>query len=239
MLYDKIIIEYASMYLLVNEKTNTKWASVALLSIIIPVTLLASFRLTGIQPEPQTPQTITVETVSWNMTRPRSIDIIAIDERVSNSHVDDIASVNLAIQVGGYRESAPRYWLWKGGYDEIDLSVAVTANISKGFVYSIVIELSNIDAQADVIIIDGESWMQLHNLEIVELDDSSYRHKAWIEASSFGQPLDSVLGIIVFWDFFDQNIADHFMSVTAEVTYFNGSTWQKVTVPIQLGVLAS
>ena len=82
---------------------SSKWASLALLSIIVPVSLLATFRLTGVLPEPPKPETITVETVSWNMSRPS--DFTTVDERVENVYADDVALVRLGIFIGGYYET--------------------------------------------------------------------------------------------------------------------------------------
>lgn len=221
------------------EKPNKKWASLGLLSIIIPITLLVTFRLTGLQPEPQTPVTVTVKEVSWNVTRPTIYPkYFIIDEQVENSYVDDI-SADLTARVVDYRENVPGYWLWEGGYDEIDVRIVLTANVSEGFIHSVVIKLSEIDAQADVIIIDDEDWIQVQNLKIDMLDDFSQQNEAWVKAASINQPKDVGLHITAFWTFFDLNNMDHWITATAEVTYFNGSTWKSVVIPLRLGVLVS
>jgi hypothetical protein len=80
-----------------------KMASLTLLSIMLPISLLATFRLTGVIQEPPTPQIITVETVSWNMSRPSNYIILDVLGR--NHYSDDIVSVNFSINIVTYHEN--------------------------------------------------------------------------------------------------------------------------------------
>ena len=222
------------------EKPNRKSASLGLLSIIVPVTLLVTFRLTGLQPQPQTPQTTTVETAYWNITRPELVDIIAIDERVKNTFIDDIASINLTVHVAGYWENYPGYWLFEGGYDEIDVRIVLTANVMEGFIHSLVVNLSKRDTLSGIIVMNDPDFVQLQNMQLDRIDDfSNAQRDALVVASGINQPQDTGLHIAALWRFFDPNNIDHLITTTAEVTYFNGSTWKRAVLPIQLGVLVN
>jgi hypothetical protein len=68
--------------------SRRRWTSLALLSIMIPVGLLATFRLTGVLEEPPTPEIITTETVKWSMQRPAET-IFEIGETIENSYADN------------------------------------------------------------------------------------------------------------------------------------------------------
>jgi len=50
--------------------SRLKWIFLGFLSIMVPIGLLATFRLTGVLQESPKPETITVESVDWNMSRP-------------------------------------------------------------------------------------------------------------------------------------------------------------------------
>jgi hypothetical protein len=223
--------------LLVDDKTNRKWASVALLSIVVPVALLASFRLTGVQQEPQIPQIITVETVSWNMTRPEHVDIITIGERVKSSYVRNIVSLNLTVLVAEYTENMLDYPS-DGNDDVINIGVSIDARVREGFVYSAVVRFSGLDAYARVLIIDQKDFTQLQNLRIERVRDSyDGSGDCYLETKRISQQESCSLRTSSFWILTDENNKTHSLTVSAEVMFFNSSAWQKVIIPIQLGAL--
>lgn len=218
--------------------TNRRWISLALMSVIVPISLLATFRLTGILPEPPTPETINVETVPWNMSRPVNVDIITIDKWTKNSYTDNIAFIELSIQFVGYWENKPGWWPSDGDDDAIYLRIVATANVSEGFIYSMIIKFPEVDADAVLYIDQNKGFRELINLKEGLISWSSkYKKGAYFEALAFNQPKDALLSIMAYWVLQDQNNIDHWLTVTLETTLFNGTAYQKMIMPMRLGVL--
>jgi len=200
-----------------------------LLSIILPLGLLVSFRMSCIIPEPQTPETTTVEAVTWNMSRPT--DIITINQRVRNSYSDNIVSVGLGVHVQEYYENMLD-WPSDGDDDVVKLRVSTTLNISKGFIYSVLVRFSK-DAQSYLCIDRHPASRMLQNLE------GKITHNEYFKVVGVNQPRNASLSVLCWWALFDQDSMDHWLTVNLEVTYFNGASYQKVIMPIKLGVLVS
>jgi hypothetical protein len=193
--------------------------------------LLATFRLTGILQEPLTPETITVEAVTWNMSRPKFT--IPIGEQVINSYNDSVISAFLNIDIGAYYEDHPLLW---GLYDGIDANSIVTINVTRGFVHSIFMKFSQIDENATLEIIEDPHAIELNNIGLKAIRDGRI---AYIEAYGMNQPRYCKLGMrCVLWLFLDESrIMDHSITISLEVIYFDGTIYRKVILPIILEVL--
>lgn len=87
--------------------STRKWLSVSLLAIILPISILASLKFSGILVEPQQLETTHTPPVGWNMTRPS--DYISVDKWVENSYDDGKASVGLGVDVEDYTENKVGY----------------------------------------------------------------------------------------------------------------------------------
>ncbi len=212
-----------------------RWKPLILLSIIVPVSLLVSFRLTGVLPEPPIPETFTVEVVRWNMSRPS--DFTTLDESVENVYADDAALVRWSIFIGAYHENNPD---WPFDYnDGLGFRLVATANVSSGFIYSLAVKFSKIEDTAFLDIVadlKDPNWVELDNLEIKAVRDSWRTNKPYIDAMARNQPEYCSLKMASFWVFFDKNNIDHWIMASLEVKYFNGATYQAVALPIQLKV---
>lgn len=213
------------------------WKALALLSIVIPIGSLAALRLTGVLEGPPTVETITVEAVSWNMSRPSRIT--TIDEWTKNFYTDGKASVGLGVHIQEYIENMLD-WPSDGDDDIVSLRIVATANLSQGFIYSVIINFSRTDTLADIVFQQTPSSMELQNLEIRKIRDlGASTREAYFETAALNQPKNATLSIIAYLIFLDANNADHWVTVNLETTYFNGTAYQKVIMPIKLGVLIS
>lgn len=212
-----------------------KWISLTILAILIPTSLLTAFKLTGIIPEPTTiAETVTTETITWNMNRP-SVHT-AVDQWSENSFSGDAASVCLIVHIYEYSENeqGPPSW----GNDYVKLGIAVTANVDNGFVHSVTARLSEIDSQAFMDIDENPSSMQLSDLAINTIwDVGTIKDEAYAKAFGVNHPYNCSLSIVARWIFVDENSVSHSITVTSEVTYFNGTAYRKVVIPIMLEVL--
>jgi hypothetical protein len=228
---------YYKKGIFMRRLSNRAWFSLALLFVIVPVGSLTTFRLTGTLKEPQKPETTSLEAVSWNMSRPTRT--VTVNEWTRIFYTDGKASVGLGVNVVGYRENWGD-WPSDGDDDIVDLRIIATANISDGFIYSMVVKFSRTDILADVVFQQTPSFMDLRNLEIRKIRDlGAYNREAYFETAAPTQPKNATLSIIAYLVFLDGNNTDHWTTVNLEATYFNGTTYRKMVMPIRLGVLAS
>lgn len=209
-----------------------RWTSIAILFIIVPIGLLVTFRLTGILHEPLNPEVVMVEVVEWNMSRP--MEKTDISDRIINFYDDDIVSVNFTTCIEKYHEE------WIGipysGCDVIRMTLVVATNVNEGYVHSIVIKFSQMDDNAFLDICEDPDWIELQNIQLQVIQDSYKIDEVYIQACTANRTNWCELRIIAFWVFSDENNMDHFMTITSEATYFNGTTYCKVIIPIQLKV---
>ena len=209
------------------------WKVALFLVVIVPVGLLATFRLTGVLHEPLTPETITVDAVSWNMNRPA--EYVILNEIVRNSYVDGAASANLSFIAWTYCEDELSYPYYNK--DHIKSGIIATVNVSEGFVYSVIVRFSMSDVYAFLDIIEDPDFVKLDNLVKKEISNNINSCEALLKTVAVNEASYCSLEIWVFWIFLDQNSADHLVTVDLEVTYFNGSVYKRVIVPIMLEVV--
>ncbi len=212
-----------------------KWFSIALLAVAVPMGLLATFRLTGIIPEPPTiTETVTAETITWNMTRPEEATGFAGRIIENNFNVNG-TNVRLSIHITSYLENSEQFGdcLW--------FSVNATANVQQGFIHSVYIKFLQTDQNAFLLISEQKEWLTLENLKITSLStEATYSREAHLYATGVNNPKTCTLTNPAYWYFLDvnENNLDHWTTITLETTYFNGTAYRKVTIPVQIGVLA-
>lgn len=211
-----------------------KWFGIALLAVAVPMGLLATFRLTGIIPEPPTiTETVTAETITWKMERPSTLISFA-EIKVRNCYSDELASVDLEVSMANYRENSAQFG------DCLCFSVSATATVQQGFVYSVHIIFSRTDENAFLLVSEQMEWMTLENLKIASLStEATYSREAHLYATGVNNPKTCTLENPVFWYFLDvnENNLDHWTNVTLETTYFNGTAYRKVVTPTQIGIM--
>jgi hypothetical protein len=216
--------------------SNRKWLSLTVLAIIIPIGLLATFKLTGIIPEPPIiTETITAETITWNMTRPEEATGFA-GRIIENNYNVNGTNVRLSIHITSYLENEEQFGdcLW--------FSVNATATVQQGFIYSVNIRFSQTDENAFLLVSKQTEWIKLENLKITSLStEATYSSEAHLYTTGVNNPKTCTLENPVFWYFLDinENNLDHWATITLETTYFNGTAYRKVTMPLQIGVLTS
>jgi hypothetical protein len=203
------------------------------LSIVAPIGLLATFRLTNLSPQQRLyPQTVTAQEVVWNISRPTIETDIA--EEVVNSYSDNIAIVSFNVFVVEYETS---YLLgWSPDSHGLVLILTGTANVSEGFIHSIIIRFSKLDSDSDVDIADDPDAIVTNNVELGRVFD--WQPDSYVEGYGVSQPGYCKLMINSRWAFFDnERISEHHVSINLEVTYSDGTGYQRVIVPVVFGVL--
>lgn len=203
-----------------------------LLSIVVPVSLLVTLRLTGVIPEP--PETITIEAISWNMNRPKDLTAFT-NLKVINLFGNENISADLSVSIDTYFENSPAF-----DYNDVFwLIINATAKVNNGFIYSMVVKFSQVDTNAILIMDETPVFISLRNLSIQSIRaTATYKHEAGFTTVSFDQSKDCSLQILVHWIFFDkENGAKHPITATLELTYFNGTIYQRIAIPVSLEVM--
>ena len=210
--------------------TKRRWTSIALLAVVLPISLLVAFRLTGVLPEPAEPETITLEAVSWITERPSRI--ITIDERVENAYADEEAAVGIGVHIHEYLENAlmPPFW----GRDGISFGTEINVTVLSGFLVSMVVRYYPMDENATICV--SEMFLEQSNITITEMKQIGTKTTdAYIMAQFSNQ--SSYLRTEVYWVFNDENTENHKLNVKLEVTYNNGINYLKTVLPITLEML--
>lgn len=215
-----------------------KWQVTLLLSIIVPAGVLTGLGLNSLLNKPAISQTINLDAVSWNMTRPCLLpgSLVFLSDMIrpiENVYADREISANFTVWLGIYEENS-KYYPYTG-YDPVQLRISPRATVEQGFVYSVTIRFSRVDGQACVNILD---WpMDVNNLKINSLKDSSETEYPLIEASVVDDSKKCGLGILTYWVFLDENNKDHHLTLTLEIVYSNSTNFKKLIMPIDIEIL--
>jgi len=232
------------VWCLLQLSIRDRWVGFALLFTLVPVSLLVGFRLTGILQEPQTSKTITVETATWNMSRPietGEVYVTFINETISDSYTDGKASVGLGTHIVWYHENDPSPPFDLGEGDGLDMRVVSTLNVTEGFIHSVVIRFSRTGDDAFLEMSESPEFFQLYNVSLGAIRNwgiHDWEKESYIEVYGVNQPKYCRLAVQIDWVFLDvKNNLDHRMTIDLEATYFDGATYRKVIAPILLEVL--
>lgn len=206
--------------------------SLTLLSIMLPISLLATFRLTGVLPEPPTPETITMETINWKMERP-SKDVRSFDG-IKNVYNDNLISISLI------------FLEYRDNYDWNDLDFLTLMVSFKGSISTAEARFQPTDVDS-ILDVDEEVLQNPPRYPdaVVNMTLTGIRAvgtnvtEAYVTAKATGS--SSTLTIVAHWVFYDviENNKDHILKMTFEATYLNGSAYRKIIAPAILEVWVS
>lgn len=214
--------------------SNRKWLSLAALAIIIPISVLTTFKLSGIIPEPPTiAKTIETETITWNMTRPSNYTII--NKWIKNGYNDQIALTSLNVHIASYFENDPAF-----DTDCLWFTINFSTKTVEGFVHSMSIELLPTDSDSYLLVHLLEPWPKLYNLEMKNiLTEGRANQQACVYTAGFMQSKECSCEIIVSWHFVDENNTNHQVNAAIKSVYYNSTDYNEVVMPLQLQVLRS
>ncbi|MEM2117756.1 MAG: hypothetical protein QW386_01900 [Candidatus Bathyarchaeia archaeon] len=229
------------------ETPNLKnWKTIFLLSITVPVSLLAAFKLTGLMREPQTKiETIKWKPVEWEFEKPfRSTDwplwFYSPNETCAkNQYVDNFASIVFTVVPWKYS------FRWYPDKDSpvLSMSLKLTVDVDDGFVegarivFSEDYNLSEVDLFASYLF-SPSYFYEWKNLILKNWGDYHKsllegNQKAIIEFAGEKQPRKAMLNAEwINWILQAPENMSQQLEVKAEVTYFNGNSHVKVIIPI-------
>jgi hypothetical protein len=215
-----------------------KWIAITFVAIILPISLLTTFKLTGIIPEPTVSEIITVDSVNWNMTRPLNPDggYCNIGETVENTYVNNEVAVGLCVNAAEYvHDPSPEVGPYFGR-DGVGFAVFANFSIPKGFGVSLVVKYLPTDDNATVYVETSDYAVIQENVSVTDIRwFGTNENEAYAKAEILNSPC--YLNIDAYWVFDDQNSIDHTLNVTLEATYFNGTTYRRIVLPVTLQIL--
>jgi len=214
-----------------------KWISLTLLSIVVPVALLTTFKITGVLREPATiAETKTLEPVEWEIERPSST--IDIDDTVKNLHNDGNVLIDSAVFIGHYVNHFSDY----GSSDFVNLLVNVTATLQAGFISSVNITFWEDYENSEAEFFEVNAWPKFYS-HVENLSIIDYAHhlwgkglKAFMELAEVNRPKSVDFGGIVHWILGSPQNHTNQMEVDVELVYFNGTAYKKTVQPFLLEI---
>jgi hypothetical protein len=213
-----------------DSPVRRKWLLITFLLIMALLISWSAFWLSGVLSEPPEQETIAVEAVSWNMSRPS--DFKRVEELVNNSYTDSGVSVNLFVHVFEYYENNQGW----AGFDVVWSKVLVNISVNDGFVESLIVNFTELDNHAALDIHDDIDRIEVVNLEIAKIVDWDwvFGRNAYIKTMSTNHSENAYLEFLFAWMFRDEHNVDHQLAVTLGATIFNGTSYQRIEMPIQM-----
>jgi len=218
-----------------------------ILSIVIPVSLLATFRLTGILTEPKGPivisETTTLEPVKWEFKR---LDgVVNIREKIESFYNANVL-INQSVFISRYES---RFGIPYGdNVSVVILTTNITATITDGFIESVYIVFREDYEPSEVNIWNPELESNLHvfsNLSIENWADKrsenswmlSNSTKAFILLNGVNHPNRVHYWTVLDWVLRSPLGQFHQFEIVYEVTYFDGRLYKKTAQPFLLSII--
>lgn len=207
---------------------TNKWFTASAIAILLPITLLAAFKLTGIINEPQTPETIMQDPVIWNMERPSHTE--NVDYKIEKPYADEGMSMVLNLLIASYDENASRFY----NKDYFTILVGFNATAPQVSLISVTHYVQPCEKSSTVILRDS-NWRKV-NMDVINTRYSGTENeKAYSTAKVTG--LTCCWEIEVYWIFDDENICTHQLNITSEILYLAISGYKNVVSTFILEVL--
>jgi len=214
-----------------NLKT---WKTALLLSIIVPVSLLTSFKLTGLIAEPQTiAETTTLEPIEWSFARP-SEPYPVFGKFLQAYYTCENAFGNFDLIVFDYAQNFS---------DELPARVLMMTKINltvnpEAFIESV--SITFYDNQTLSKILFSELDFEFQNLSCTNLNYGyGSGMKAYLRAVGVKRPTTILLSTIVYWKLFSPISQTHCLNVIYEIVYYDGATYKKILQPYILQIVGS
>lgn len=206
---------------------GNNWKALLLLSIVVPVSLLASFKLTGLLGEPATiTETITLQPVTWMFGRPYNYTVF--DNNLQAPYSSDCMTGTFELDVVRYAESEGA---WPASVClVVGINLTTNKNVSIENVY---LTFNDTYGGSDLVFQRTNVDYQFVNLSLVEIVDGSsgVNNYAYISLAGLNHPSHVYLSWVTYWELSSLHTQDHELNATYEVTYYNGTSYNEIVQP--------
>jgi hypothetical protein len=191
--------------------------------------------------EPNISHEITTNTVEWNFTRPynpsNQSKVTHIRAWVENPYNDNFGAVEFSFYIDYYCEENPR------DGDIMQIYILFSGNLTRGFFYDLQVNFSQIDPYAYLDIRVDNDVMKLQNLAVPQVKDSYATNEPLMRTMAVGHPSNCSLDMHADWYFLDENSAthgvNHEFTATAQVTFYDGSEYLRIYLPMKFKVVST
>ena len=210
-----------------NLKT---WRTAFLLSIIVPVGLLVTFRLTGIMKGPLTiAETATLKALEWEFTRPSPDKFVVINKSLNSNYASSDIALKQRVLIAEY---APRFM------DDPFLDLAVETNSTvinrNGFIECIYIAFKDFKP-CEIILL--RTMLNPLNLTIVGIEYGGT--DCYIDLTCMNHARQAYFSIDLFhWFLRTTSTQNNYGRIIIETIYYNGTTYKKLIQPFELKVMS-
>jgi len=203
-----------------------------ILSVAVPVALLTSFKLTGILPQIKITETKTLETIEWEFQRPDNY--LAIEKTLRVPFVQNGLSATFNLMIDQY---VPGSLMFRDDWVYVTIMMNFTVTNPNAFIKSVDVTFS----------MDNQSRLGMpvtrdvvYSAENLSLTGHSWSHegtKAYMSFEGTGRPKSAYLSAWDIWILISSFDQIHQLDVAYELTYYNGTVYNKVIQPFQIRVV--
>lgn len=205
-----------------------------ILSIVVPVSLLTTLRLTGILQGPTAiSETTTLEAVRWEFERTQPFQTIG--KKLDVTYVQDGLSTKLRLLICNFVDGSPSDFC--DSFMTMSLAVNSTAINPNAFVKNVDVVFNEYSQPSTV------NWedtcLDFKNLSLVALSSGyggEQYEKAFVRLSNQNNAEEVSFSVLVMWYLWTSNTLAHQAEITYELTYFNGTDYKKIIQPFQLKI---
>jgi len=207
-----------------------------IMSIVVPVSLLTTLRLTGILQGPITiSETITLRTIEWIFERPN--EYVVIGDALHGSYHTSGLSAALDIKLVDYANNSQ--FLDDNDFLRMIMVINSTSTNTNDFIESVYVVFHK-DSQPSLV--DWlETTFKFENLTLASVSSGrtgveDYK-AAYVRLTGANHPNKIYISALVEWSFLTLKTKTHEMEVAFELTYYNGTVYKKLIQPFQLEIL--
>jgi len=221
-----------------EKLAGRRFRALMILSIVVPMGLLTSFKLAGMLGPAAISETTTLETIEWVFERPNQT--VYIDDQLNATYDIDGLSVTFDLILGVYRNDDPIYL--NNDLISIGMSMNSTVTSSNSFIESIYVVVGK-DSQPSLFGWISTFFGNSINLSLVAVSDGrtigeTYK-QAYARLNGEDNPEDIYFWATAYWSLLTPNNLSHQMEIAYEFTYYNGTAYNRIIQPFQLKINGS
>lgn len=213
---------------------GNNWKALFLLSIVVPVGLLVGFKLTGLLGEPaKITETITLEPVTREFERPNQD--VHLNYSLESSYSNNEILAKMCLLIGGYHEDDPLL----SDHITIRVKMNLTGADPNFSIENVYLIFRDIYQGSSLYFLRTDVNFQSANLSLVKIVDGingENNTKASISLAGLNHPNDVYLQWNAIWSLHSLNTQDHELNATYEVTYYNGTAYNKIVQPFNVQI---